>query len=71
MANRTSPGPARRPDSDLTAASKLAHARPLFDPEILRRATKDSFVKLNPVTLCEESGDVRGGSGRGAHHAFS
>src|SRR6266403_1436889 len=30
---------------------KLAHSRPLFDPEILRRATKDSFVKLNPVTL--------------------
>ena len=26
-------------------------ARPLFDPEILRRALKDSFVKLNPVTL--------------------
>ncbi len=30
---------------------KLAHARPLFDPDILRRATKDSFVKLNPATL--------------------
>ncbi len=30
---------------------KLAHARPLFDPEILRRATKESFFKLNPVTL--------------------
>ncbi|MGC9969732.1 MAG: potassium-transporting ATPase subunit KdpB [Bryobacteraceae bacterium] len=26
-------------------------ARPLFDPEILRRALKDSFFKLNPVTL--------------------
>ena len=30
---------------------KLVRARPLFDPEILRRALKDSFVKLNPVTL--------------------
>src|SRR6185503_16176696 len=30
---------------------KLAHARPLFDPEILKRATRDSFIKLNPVTL--------------------
>ena len=30
---------------------KLAHSRPLFDPEILRRATRDSFVKLNPVRL--------------------
>src|ERR1700722_19228349 len=30
---------------------KLAHARPLFDPAILRRATKDSFVKLNPATV--------------------
>ncbi|HML17770.1 MAG TPA: potassium-transporting ATPase subunit KdpB [Bryobacteraceae bacterium] len=30
---------------------RLAHARPLFDPDILRRATKDSFGKLNPVTL--------------------
>jgi K+-transporting ATPase ATPase B chain len=30
---------------------KLARARPLFDPEILRRAIKASFAKLNPVTL--------------------
>ncbi len=30
---------------------KLVRARPLFDPEILRRAIKDSFLKLNPVTL--------------------
>ena len=30
---------------------KLARARPLFDPEILRRALKDSVVKLNPITL--------------------
>jgi len=31
--------------------SKLVRSRPLFDPEIVRRATKDSFVKLNPLTL--------------------
>ena len=30
---------------------KLVRARPLFDPEILRRALKDSLIKLNPVTL--------------------
>src|SRR5712691_2896525 len=28
--------------------SKGVRARPLLDPEILKRATKDSFVKLNP-----------------------
>jgi potassium-transporting ATPase ATP-binding subunit len=30
---------------------KLVRARPLFDPEIARRALRDCFVKLNPVTL--------------------
>lgn len=30
---------------------KLAQARPLFDPEILRRAISQSFVKLNPMAL--------------------
>src|SRR6202158_3285140 len=30
---------------------KLVRARPLFDPDILRRAAKDSILKLNPVTL--------------------
>src|SRR5438445_11354341 len=28
--------------------SKGVRTRPLFDPEIIRRATKDSFIKLNP-----------------------
>lgn len=38
---------------DLTSLlpSKLARARPLFDPEIVARATRASFVKLNPLTL--------------------
>jgi K+-transporting ATPase ATPase B chain len=30
---------------------KLVRARPLFDPEIVRRATAASFAKLNPITL--------------------
>lgn len=31
--------------------SKLAKARRLFDPEIVRRAVRESFRKLNPVAL--------------------
>jgi K+-transporting ATPase ATPase B chain len=30
---------------------RLAHSRPLFDPPIVKRATRDSFRKLNPATL--------------------
>ena len=30
---------------------KLVRARPLFDPEIVHRATKASFGKLNPISL--------------------
>ncbi len=30
---------------------KLARSRPLFDPEIVGRAVRASFVKLNPITL--------------------
>lgn len=30
---------------------KLSRSRPLFDPEIVGRATKESFAKLNPLTL--------------------
>jgi K+-transporting ATPase ATPase B chain len=37
---------------DLTLIpKKLVRARPLFDPELVGRALKESFVKLNPVTL--------------------
>jgi K+-transporting ATPase ATPase B chain len=45
--------PRVRPSEDLTSLlpGKLVRARPLFDPEIVRRATKESFVKLNPITL--------------------
>src|SRR5579863_3173334 len=48
--NKVSP-PGDDPTSLLPG--KLAHARPLFDPEIVRRALKESFVKLNPVTLAK------------------
>lgn len=38
-------------DPTLLLPKKLVRARPLFDPEIVRRATIASFEKLNPVTL--------------------
>jgi potassium-transporting ATPase ATP-binding subunit len=40
-------------NNDLTnlMPRKLVRARPLFDPEILGRATKACFAKLNPYTL--------------------
>src|ERR1700687_2551686 len=31
--------------------SRGVRARPLFDPEIVRRAAKESFVKLNPMKV--------------------
>src|SRR6202163_2518768 len=41
------------PQGDPTSLlpKKLVRARPLFDPEIVARATRASFAKLNPVTL--------------------
>ncbi len=39
--------------SSATSTKKLTQARPLFDPEILRRALKDCVIKLNPVTLAK------------------
>jgi K+-transporting ATPase ATPase B chain len=50
----TAPTPAPKdPGDDLTSLlpKKLLRARPLFDPDIVGRATRQSFVKLNPVTL--------------------
>src|SRR6201987_3438293 len=38
-------------DESSLIPKKLVRARPLFDPEILQRALKDSVLKLNPVTL--------------------
>jgi len=40
--------PELRAEEGATLISRGVRARPLFDPEILRRATKESFVKLNP-----------------------
>ncbi|HUA17873.1 MAG TPA: potassium-transporting ATPase subunit KdpB [Bryobacteraceae bacterium] len=40
-------------DSTSLLPKKLARARPLFDPEIVKRAARASFVKLNPVTLAK------------------
>ncbi len=47
------PVPTAQPpvDGSSLIPKKLVRARPLFDPEILRRALKDSVLKLNPVTL--------------------
>src|SRR5579872_7212199 len=43
-----SPAPA---DESSLIPKKLVRARPLLDPEILKRALKDSVWKLNPLTL--------------------
>ena len=52
MATVTAPPAAPKPEireqDSTTLISKGIRARPLFDPEILRRAIKESFVKLNP-----------------------
>jgi K+-transporting ATPase ATPase B chain len=55
MATSVQP-PSRTSDSgsqDLTSLlpKRLGRTRPLFDPEIVSRAAKDSFVKLNPLRL--------------------
>ena len=65
LPNPIQPPPQEDPTSLLP--KKLVRARPLFDPEIVRRATQASFVKLNPITLDEEPGDVCGRGGRGAY----
>ncbi|MGH9594371.1 MAG: hypothetical protein ACRD5L_14860, partial [Bryobacteraceae bacterium] len=44
---------AQNPQDDPTSLlpKKLVRARPLFDPQIVRRATVASFAKLNPASL--------------------
>jgi potassium-transporting ATPase ATP-binding subunit len=44
------PKPAGGPPTSVLP-QKLARARPLFDPEMIGRASRESFVKLNPATL--------------------
>ncbi|HEY2384532.1 MAG TPA: potassium-transporting ATPase subunit KdpB [Terriglobia bacterium] len=51
MASVIAPPPELKSDERAEAAqliSKGVRSRPLFDPEIVKRATKESFVKLNP-----------------------
>ncbi len=48
----TFPSPVHEPPTALIP-QKLARARPLFDPEILRRAMVESLRKLNPLTLAK------------------
>ena len=51
MSTATTPPVERKPEvkkEGTELLSKGVRARPLFDPEILRRAIKESFVKLNP-----------------------
>jgi potassium-transporting ATPase ATP-binding subunit len=52
----TEPTPTRQGEPDdptLLLPKKLARSRPLFDPEIVGRAVKASFAKLNPVSLAK------------------
>ncbi|MBV9760977.1 MAG: potassium-transporting ATPase subunit KdpB [Acidobacteriaceae bacterium] len=53
MATTQAPTPPAVSQTDSTSLlpGKLVRARPLFDPEIVRRALRDSFIKLNPITL--------------------
>jgi potassium-transporting ATPase ATP-binding subunit len=51
IAPKPTPGLAPREDTASLLPKRLARARPLFDPEIVRRATRASFGKLNPITL--------------------
>jgi K+-transporting ATPase ATPase B chain len=46
----TAPRPEHQQQEPVHSA---ARARPLFDPPIVRRAIRDSFVKLNPRTLAK------------------
>src|SRR5579883_2784686 len=55
MSSVASAPPPRLSNQDSTSLlpNKLARSRPLFDPEIVRRAILDSFRKLNPFTLAK------------------
>ena len=51
MSTLSAPPLERKPEPKQESAqliSRGARARPLFDPEIVKRATKESFVKLDP-----------------------
>ncbi len=56
MATTLQAAPSKEPSALLShdptslLPGRLVRARPLFDPEIVRRASRDCFVKLNPLT---------------------
>jgi K+-transporting ATPase ATPase B chain len=56
MATVSAPPVENKPEPKQDGAqliSRGARSRPLFDPEIVKRATKESFVKLNPVLVAK------------------
>src|SRR5215475_1660563 len=56
MSTLTASPTARKPETKSEATqliSKGARTRPLFDLEILRRAIRESFVKLNPRVVAK------------------
>src|SRR5262250_743774 len=52
MATTVSP-PMPIDDETTLLPKKLVRARPLFDPEIVKRAITESFVKLNPLAVAK------------------
>ena len=69
MAATLEPPPVNHVPADAASTSllpsKLTRSRPLFDPEIVQRALRDCFIKLNPVDAGEEPGHLcRGKSAR-------
>ena len=57
MPTMTAPSGTKRPvpqdDGTSLLPKKLVRSRPLFDPEIIGRAFRASFAKLNPITLAK------------------
>ena len=56
MSTVTAPPVAPKPEikeEATTLISRGVRARPLFDPEIMKRAIRESFVKLNPMTVAK------------------
>jgi potassium-transporting ATPase ATP-binding subunit len=47
----TKPTPKHSGDPTSLLPQKLARSRPLFDPQIVSRSLRESFVKLSPATL--------------------
>jgi K+-transporting ATPase ATPase B chain len=56
MSTVTAPPGVPKPEIKEEATSLISRgvrARPLFDPEIMKRAIRESFVKLNPMTVAK------------------